>query len=338
VINRHLIERFLIQEVRTMKLIKILSAFGIGMGVVMGASAEAYPGKPVRVIVPFTAGSATDIVARTVAQKLSELWGQTVVVDNRTGAGGTVGTGLAAKSQPNGYTLLLHSAAYAASPAVYSKLPYDTLKDFVEISALVSQPYVLTVGSSAGMKTVSGLIAAAKAKPLQINFGSAGSGSGTHLVAEKFRLSAGIEVVHVPYKGGPEATLDTITGRVTYWFPPVSLALPYIRDGKLLALGVSSAKRATLLPDVPTIAEAGVGGFEDSIWWGIWAPAGIPVAVVSSVERDIGRAIAAADVRDRLTRLGAEPMGMTRAEFTRFVRSEIESAARVTKAAGIKPQ
>lgn len=321
-----------------MRLPRIVAAFAVGVCVAAGALAQAYPSKPVRVIVPFTAGSATDIVARMVAQKLSELWGQTVVVDNRTGAGGTVGAGLAAKSQPNGYTLLVHSVAQTVNPAVYSKLPYDTLSDFVEITALVSQPYVLTVGTSAGVKTVSELIAAAKVKPGQINFGSAGTGSGTHLVAEKFRVAAGIEVVHVPYRGGPEAIVDTITGRVTYWFPPVSLAWPYVRDSKLLALGVSSARRSKLLPEVPTIAEAGVAGFEDTIWWGMWAPANTPVVVVEKVAQDVTRALSAPDLRDRFTKLGAEPMDMTRAEFARFVRSEIESAARISKAAGIKLQ
>ena len=321
-----------------MRTARIALVFAVGVFMAAGALAQSYPAKPVRVIVPFTAGSATDIVARMVCGKLSELWGKTVLVDNRSGAGGTVGTGIAAKSLPYGYTLLLHSTAYAASPAVYPTLPYNATKDFIDVSALMSQPYVLVVGAAAGVKTTGELIAAARAKPGKINFGSAGTGGGTHFVAEKFRLAAGIDVVHVPYKGGPEATIDTMTGRVTYWFPPIGLALPFVRDGRLLALGVSSAQRSKSLPDVPTIAEAGVSSFSDTVWWGLWAPAGTPAIVVDKIAKDVASAHAAADLGDRITKFAAEPMRMTRAQFASFVRSEIESAAHIVKAAGIKAQ
>ena len=192
-----------------------------------------------KIVVPFTAGSATDILARTYGQKLQEYWGQPVIIDNRPGAGGTIGTGIVAKSPPDGYTLLVHSAAYAVNPSIYPDLPFDTLKDFVEIAPLGGQPNVLVVAPSSGIKTVADLIAQAKAKPGQFNYASAGIGSGTHINAEKFKLATGIDAVHVPYKGTPEAITDTMAGRVTYFFSPISAALPQIKDGKLVALGVS---------------------------------------------------------------------------------------------------
>src|SRR5713101_1791844 len=226
------------------------------------ASGQAYPNKPVHVVVPFTAGSATDILARSFGQKLSEMWGQPVVVDNRPGAGGTIGAAVVAKSAPDGYTLLVHSAAQAYNPSIYPSLPYDTTKDFIDVVPLGGQPNVLVVAPSSGIKTVAELIAQAKQKPGQLNFGSAGTGSGTHINGEKFKLAAGIDVVHIPYKGTPEALTDTMTGRVTYFFSPISAALPNVREGKLVALALSTAKRSSVLPDVPTIAEAGLPGFD----------------------------------------------------------------------------
>jgi len=321
-----------------MRIARNLAVFTVGLCVAASTFAQGYPSKPVRVIVPFTAGSGVDIVARMVSQKLTEFWGQPVAVENHIGGGGTVGAGVVAKSPPDGYTLLVNSTAHAVNVALYSKLPYDPAKDFVDVSPLVAQPYVLIAGTSAGVKTVSDLIAAAKAKPGQFKFGSAGTGSGTHMVAEKFRLAAGIDGVHLPNKGGPEANADAIAGRVTYWFPPIALALPQVREGRLLALGLSSARRSSLLPDVPTIAETGLAGFEDTIWYGVWAPATTPVEVVSQLSTGVARALAMPDMRDRLTKMGAEPMSMTPTEFARFVRSEIDGAVRVVKAAGIKPQ
>ena len=321
-----------------MRIARNLAAFAVGLCVASSTFAQGYPSMPVRVIVPFTAGSGLDIVARMLSQKLTEFWGQPVAVENHIGVGGTVGAGVVAKSPPDGYTLLVNTTAHAVNVALYSKLPYDPVKDFVDVSPLVAQPYVLVAGTSAGIKTVSDLIAAAKAKAGQLKFGSAGTGSGTHMIAEKFRLAAGIDVVHLPNKGGPEANADAIAGRVTYWFPPIAVALPQVREGRLLAVGMSSARRSSLLPDVPTIAETGLAGFEDTIWYGMWAPAATPAEVVNQLSKDVARALATPDVRDRLSKLGAEPMNLTPAEFARFVRSEIDSAARVVKAAGIKPQ
>ncbi|HTR59369.1 MAG TPA: tripartite tricarboxylate transporter substrate-binding protein [Casimicrobiaceae bacterium] len=218
--------------------------------------AQSYPAKPVHVTVSFTAGSATDILARTYGEKLSQLWGQPVVVESRPGAGGSIGAGVVAKSPADGYTPLVNSAAQAYNPSIYSNLPFDTVKDFVDIAALGGQPNVLVVAPSAGVKSVAELIALAKEKAGQLNFGSAGTGSGTRINGEKFKLAAGIDVVHIPYKGTPEALTDTIAGRVTHFFSPISAALPFVRDGKLVALAVSTAKRSSALPNVPTVAES----------------------------------------------------------------------------------
>lgn len=321
-----------------MKIASNLVACVVGLCVAASAFGQGYPTKPVRVIVPFTAGSGVDVVGRMVAQKLSDFWGQPVTVENQVGAGGTVGAGAVAKSPSDGYTLLINSTAHAVNGALYANLPYDPVKDFVAVAPLAAQPYVLVAGASAGVKTVSDLIGLAKAKPGQVNFTSAGTGSGTHMAAEKFKLATSIDAVHVPNRGGPEAIADTVSGRVAWFFPPISLALMPLREGKLHALGVSSARRSSLLPDVPTIAEAGVAGFEDTIWYGVWAPAETRAEVVDKLSTDIARALAASDVRERLTKTGAETMSMTPAEFSRFVRSEVEGAARVVKAAGIKPQ
>ncbi|MFO1315700.1 MAG: tripartite tricarboxylate transporter substrate binding protein [Burkholderiales bacterium] len=300
------------------------------------ALGQGYPNKPVRVVVPFTAGSATDILGRTVGQKLSEMWGQPVVIENRPGAGGTIGAGIVAKSPPDGYTLLVHSAAQAVNAAIYPTLPYDTAKDFVEVATLGGQPNVLVVAPATGYKTVADLIADAKKKPGALNFASAGTGSGTHVNGEKFRLAAGIDVVHIPYKGTPEALTDTMTGRVTYFFSPISAALPNIREGKLVALGVSTAKRSSALPNVPTVAESGLPGFDYNLWVGMFAPAGTPADVVDRINADVAKVLASQEVRDRLAALGAEPMVMSPAEFQKFMRAEIDDSAKVVKAAGIK--
>jgi tripartite-type tricarboxylate transporter receptor subunit TctC len=329
-----------------MRFARCLAAFGIGMlwpllaleQAAGQAAAQSYPNKPVHVIVPFTAGSATDILARTFGQKLSELWGQPVIVDNRPGAGGTIGAAVVAKSPADGYTLMVHSAAHAYNPSIYTNLSFDTAKDFVEVVPLAGQPNVLVVAPSVGVKSVAELIALAKQRPGQLNFGSAGTGSGTHINAEKFKLAAGIDAVHIPYKGTPEALTDTMAGRVTYFFSPISAALPNVREGKLLALGVSTAKRSAALPNVPTIAESALPGFDYNLWVGVFAPAGTPTDIVDKINKDVSRLLQSADVKERFANLGAEPMPMTPAEFKKFVQVEIDESAKVIKAAGIKAQ
>ena len=264
-----------------------------------------------------------------------------MTVENHPGAGSTAAPALVAKSPADGYTLLVNTSAQAYSAALVKNLPYDPLKDFIPVAPLTSQPYVLVAGKSSGITTVGELIAAAKAKPGELKFGSTGMGTGTHLGIEKFNLQAGIRAVHVPAQPG-EAIADmianTVAGRTNYMLAPIQLALVDIRAGKLRALGVTTKKRSSLLPEVPTIAEAGVPGFDYPIWYGVWVPAGTPAGVVDKLAKDIARALAAPDLREWLAKHGADPMSMTQPEFARFVLSESESAARIAKAAGIKPQ
>jgi tripartite-type tricarboxylate transporter receptor subunit TctC len=302
------------------------------------AFAQSFPAKPVRVVVAFSPGGVTDIIARTIGGKLAELWGQPVVIENRPGAGGSIAAVAVSRAPADGTMLLVHSSGYAINAALNPALPYDPRKDLVDVAPLGSQPMLLVVSPASGIASVRDLIAAAKAKPGELAYGSAGIGSGAHLNGEKFRIAAAVDVLHVPYKGGAEAIQDTIAQRLGFTFNTVTLALPHIREGRLRPLGVSSAQRSALLPDVPTIAEAGVPGFEFSFWNGLWAPAGTPPQVVERIARDVARAVAQPDVRERFANLGAEAMDMTPAQFSRFVQNEIEDAARIGRAAGIKLQ
>ena len=321
-----------------MRLTRNLAVMTAGISLCTVAFAQSYPANPVRVIVPFAPGGGVDAIIRMVAPRLSDMWTQPVTVENHVGAGGALGTAMVARSAADGYTLLTSTSAHVVSAALRTNLPYDPLKDFVPIAPLTSQAYVLVVGKQAGIKTVGDLIAAAKSKPGELKFTSAGIGSGTHLMAEKFNVDARVKMVHVPTAGAGAANDEVIAGRITYWFSSITPALPHIREGRLLALGVSSAKRLSAMPEVPTVAEAGLPGFDSTLWYGVWAPAGTPDAVVDKIAKDIARALAAPDVRDRLAKLSAETMSMTPAEFAHFVRSEAESVARIVRAAGIKPQ
>ena len=291
-----------------------------------------YPVKPVRIVEPFGLGGGPDLLARALAPKLSELWGRPVKVENDPGAGATMGPAHVAKSPADGYTLLMNTSAQAYSAAFLKNLPYDPLKDFVPVAPLTSQPYVLVAGKAAGLTTIGQLIAAAKANPGKLKFGSTGPGTGTHLGVVKFNLRAGIQAVDVPPQP-TDAIADivagTIEGRTTYVIAPISIVLPPIRDGKLFPLGVTTVRRSTLLPQVPTIAEVGVAGFDFPIWYGIWVPVGTPAEVVDKLSKDIGRALAGPDLRDWVTKHGGEPMSMMQPEFARFVQAESESAARL---------
>jgi tripartite-type tricarboxylate transporter receptor subunit TctC len=300
-----------------------------------------YPTKPVRLIEPFGAGGGPDLVSRALAPKLAEIWGQPVTVQEIPGAGATAGPAQVAKSPADGCTLLVSTSAQAYSAALLKSLPYDPLKDFIPVAPLTTQPYVLVTGKLTGITTVGELVVAAKAKPGQLKFGSTGMGTGSHLGVEKFNLAAGIKAVHVPARRG-EGIADTITnvvaGRADYMLAPMQFALVEIRAGRLRPLGVSTMKRSSLMPEVPTIAEAGVAGFDYPIWYGVWTPAGTPAGVVNKLAKDIARALAAPDLREWLAKHGADPMNMTQPEFAHFVLSESESAARIIETAGIKPQ
>ena len=306
----------------------------------MTAAEYDYPGKPVRIIEPFGTGGGPDLLARALAPKLSELWGQPVTVENIPGAGATAGPAQVAKSPADGYSLLINTNAQAYSATFLKELPYDPLKDFIPIIPLTRQPYVLVAGKAVGVTTVAELIAAARAKPGELKFGSIGIGTGTHIGVERFNQAAGIKALHVPplpSDSNADTIANAIAGHFTYYLVPISLALPHIRDGTLVALGVSTARRSTLLPEVPTIAEAGVAGFDFPIWYGIWAPAGTPTGVVDKLSKDIARVLVGPEVRDWIAKHGGEPISMTQPEFARFVQSESEGAARLIKPVGIKP-
>jgi tripartite-type tricarboxylate transporter receptor subunit TctC len=300
------------------------------------AEAQTYPTRTVRVIVPLSAGSGADILARQLAAKLSESWSQPVVVENRPGAGTTVGTEAVAKAPADGHTLLVNSAAFAASAAIYSRLGYDPSKDLAPVSQVALAPIVVVAAPSLGAKSIKDLIELAKAKPGQLNFGSAGVGSSTHFAGAQFNLAAGLNAVHVPYKGPPEALLDTLTGRIQYSLSPILPALPHIKDGKLLALAVTTAQRSPLLPDVPTATEAGVSGYEYQDWWGVFAPAATPFAVIAKISEDIGRVLGHSDVRKQLLEQGAEARSSTPNDFTKFVGTKIEQARLVAASANIR--
>jgi tripartite-type tricarboxylate transporter receptor subunit TctC len=302
------------------------------------AFSQTYPAKPVRLIIAFTPGSSIDIVGRAVAAKLQEIWAQPVVAENRAGAGGSIGSKVVVDAAPDGYTLLANSSAHAANPGIYAKLPYDTLKDFTNLALLGSTPNVLITGNDTGWKSLKDFVNAAKASPGKLNFSSAGVGSGTHFNLEKLKIALAIDVVHVPYKGTPEAIADTIGGRVCCYWAPLNAALPHVNGGKAVALAVSSAKRTPLLPNVPTVAEQGYAGFEYTLWLGLWGPAGLPADIAAKINKDVNAALASPDLRDRLLKLGTEPGSMTIPEFSEYVRREIDDTQRVLKAAGIKPQ
>ena len=303
-----------------------------------GAADEAkeFPNKPLRVVVGFSAGSVVDISARVIAQKLFESWKQQVIVDNRPSAGGIIAAQTVANANPDGYTLLSVSASHAVAPAIYSKLPYDTLKDFAGITTTVNSPAVLVVNPSLGAKSVKDLMALAKSRPGQLNFASAGIGSATHFSAELFKSMAGIDVVHVPYKGIPEALTETMTGRVQYFLSPLAIALPMIKEGKVLALGVSTAKRVSVIPEVPTIAEAGLPGYRWDTWFGLLAPAKTPRAIIVKLNRETTRILNLPDVRERWTSLGTEPIPSTPAEFDKLIAEHIANLTKLARASNVK--
>ena len=300
------------------------------------ALAQNYPNKPIRIVVPFTPGSASDLLARLIGPKLLEVWGQQVVVDNRPSAGGTVAGGIVAAATPDGHTLMLSSSAFAGSAALYSKLPYDTVRDFSGVTQVASTALIVVVAPSLGVKSLKELIALAQQKPGQINYGSSGIGSGTHYGGELFKLAAKINVVHVPYRGTPEAITDTMTGRVQYYLMPAVPAMPLIRDGRLLALGVTTQQRIPMLPDVPTIDEAALPGFEYDGWFGVLAPSRTPRAIVDLISREVGRIVELPETRERIASQGAKARSSTPEQFDKLIRSEIETRGRVFKAAGAK--
>ncbi len=309
------------------------------LGFAAPAAAQSYPTRPVRVVVPFAPGGATDIVTRVVAQKLTEAWGQSVVVDNRPGAGGNIGADVVAKSPPDGYTVVMGAlSTHAVNPHLYPKMPYDAVKDFAPITLLAVAPNILVVHPSVPARNFQEFIAYAKANPTKVNFASAAVASPGHLSGELLNFAAGIHMQHVPYKGAGQAVVDLVGGQVQVMVSGMSAVMPHIKAGRLRPLAVTGARRSPAVPEVPTIAESGFPKFEATAWYGVLAPAGTAPAIVTRLNTEILRALKLPDVKERLEYVGFEIVGSTPAAFGSYIKSEITKWAPVVKAAGVKPE
>jgi tripartite-type tricarboxylate transporter receptor subunit TctC len=304
--------------------------------VAAGALAQEYPTKPIRVVVPFPPGGGTDFMARVIMQKVGESLGGTVVVENRGGAGSSIGTEVVAHSPADGYTLLIVSGAHAINPSIYPKLPYDSVRDFAPVTMFTSGPQLLVVHPSVPAKTVKDLIALARARPGQINYASAGTGTPPHLAGELFKVMAHVDIVHVPYKGNGIAYVDLIGGHVSVMFPNVATAMAYVRGGKLRALAVTTKDRTPTAPELPTIAESGVPGYDVSSWYGLLAPAGTPPALVTRLQQQTVKVMRAPDIAEKLTSQGLDIVGSTPEEFAALIKTEIAKWAKVAKASGAR--
>src|SRR5262245_60911573 len=299
-------------------------------------NAQAWPSRPIKAIVGFPAGGIMDVLTRVVCDQLSPQLRAPIVVENRTGAGGVIATAFVAKADPDGHTLLSHSAAHTIAPSLYPNLSYDPVRDFSAVAPLGVTPNVLVVSPARGFKTARDLVAA-KAKPGSLNFASAGVGSGTHLSAERFRVSAGIEVIHVPFRGTPEMITELMAGRIDFFVGPVGIVLPHIREGQLLALAVNSPTRTAALPSVPTMSEAGFIDADYPNWFGLFVPAKTPRDVVNTLQTKTAKVLQAPNVQSKLATLGVDPMALTSAEFNEYVKGEVKMNAALVKTAGIKP-
>lgn len=314
----------------------LIAVLAIGFApVAMAQGAASYPAKPVRLVVPFPAGGTTDILARAVAQKLTEAWGQQVIVDNRPGAGGNIGSELVAKSTPDGYTLLMGTVGtHAINPSLYARMPYDHVKDFTPVILVAGVPNVLVVNPSLPVHSVQELIAYAKANPGKLNFASSGNGTSIHLAGELFKTMTGVQMTHIPYKGSAPALADLLGGQVQLMFDNLPSSLPFIKAGRLRALAVTSGTRAAALPDLPTLAESGLPGFEASSWFGVLAPAGTPHDIVAKLNGAIASWLASPEAKEKLSAQGAIAAGGTPDAFVRHIAAETSKWAKVVKASG----
>lgn len=305
---------------------------------VAGAQAQdpAFPQRPVRVIVPFAPGGGTDLIARALAQKLTESWGQQVLIDNRSGGGTVIGSDMVAKAAPDGHTLLLTANPHTTNPALHPKLPYDTVRDFAAITQIANSPLVLTAHPSLPAHSARELVALAKQRPGQLSYGTSGNGGPQHLAGELFKFMAGVQLIHVPYKGGAPAATDLIAGHTQLAFGSTFLMIPQVNAGRLRALAVTSAQRSSVLPKVPTIAEAALPGYAITTWYGLFAGAATPRHIITRLHADVARAIKTPEFIDRLTRDGSDPVGNDPAAFDAHVRAEIETARRIVKVSGMR--
>ena len=324
---------------RALHAVRLFSCCALCAASLSPAFAQNYPARPIRIIAQFTPGTSTDILARVIGGKLSEAWGQQVVVDNRPGAGGLVGTEIGAKAAPDGYTLTMAvSSAFGINPTLYAKLPYDAVRDFAPITNIALTPQTLVANPSFAAKSVKDLIALAKAKPGQFNYASLGSGSTSHLTMEMFRSAAGIQLNHIPYKGSPAAHAELFSGQIPVMFDAIPAVLPHVKSGRLRGLGIGAPKRSPFLPEVPTVAESGFPGFEAVGWIGIAAPAKTPAPVLDKLNAEIVRIINSPEMKERLATLAFTPVGDTREQFARFISSEIAKWGRAVRASGAKAE
>jgi tripartite-type tricarboxylate transporter receptor subunit TctC len=320
------------------RVLAIAAAFSIPIAV-QEARGQSYPSKPVRVLVALTPGSGTDTLVRTIAGHLSTKWRQPVVIENRPGGAGAVAGSALVKAEPDGHTLMAYSDGHAVNAALNAaNLPYDTLRDIARVCQLATFSTVLVAAPGLGATSTRELVAKAKARPGELSYASAGVGGGLHLSGAMFNLAAGIEGIHVPYKGPQEALTDTVSGRIHYMFSPVGMALPFIESGKLVALAVGSSQRSPLLPNLPTLAEDALAGFDYELWAGLFAPAGTPAVVLDQISRDVASVMALAEVRERLVKLGFVYRPNTPEQFDKLVRSEVERIGSVARQTGIKLQ
>jgi len=299
---------------------------------------QEYPSKPIRIIVPLTPGSGADIAGRIVAKHLSDAFKQPVLVENRPGAGGIVGTQAMLGADADGYTLMVQSASHSANPAIYKSLPYDPLKDIVDVALLGTTPYVMIASKSGPYPTLQALVDAAKANPGNIPFASAGVGTSTHMAAEYVLQTAGVRMLHIPYKGSPEAIQDTIAGRTSFYMAPLDAAIGQLKDGKITAFGVSTAKRAQIVPNIPTLAEEGLANYNLALWFGMWARAGTPPAVIQKLNAGVNTALQSKEVGEQFGRIGIAPTPMKTDEFARFVREQMATFRKIATDANIQPQ
>ena len=318
-----------------MKTIVAIAAAALAFGL---AHAQDYPTKTIRMIIPLTPGSGADIAGRIIAQRLSDHWKQPVIVENRPGAGGQIGTAAVVKAEADGHTLLVQSSSHSANPAIYKSLPYDPLKDLADVAILGKTPYVMVTAANGPYKSLKALIEAAKAKPDQIPFASAGVGTSTHLAAEYLVALAGIKMIHVPFKGSPDAMQDVLGGRSSFYMAPINAGMSLVKEGKLTGLGVSTKARAEVLPQVPTIAEQGLYDYDMTLWFGMWAPSGTPVPVVQKLNAAINAIVLEPVVKEQFEKLGIQPSPMKTEDFAKFVRSEMDVYKKIVQHANIPQQ
>jgi tripartite-type tricarboxylate transporter receptor subunit TctC len=300
----------------------------------IGAASDGYPNKPIRFIAPFPPGGTVEVLARAIGVKMTESWGRPVIIDNRPGASGIIGSEMAAKAPPDGYTLLMVPVTHATNSSLYSKVPYDPIADFTPISLAGSQPLMVVVNPSLPVKSIAELIAFAKAKPGQLNYGSSGNGTSQHLATELFKSMTKVDLVHVPYKGSAAALTDVISGQLSVMFPQMVTAISFAKSGKLRAIAVTSAKRSPAMPNLPTVAEAGVRGYESTAWFAVLGPAGMPKDLVDKIHGEIVRAVSSHDVRERLSSQGLDLIGSTPEELTEFLKTEIAKYSKLVKEIG----